>query len=268
MTTLFVPPQATVRRLTREPDPAWIVALADACASLPDHPDLRLIWEPGVDASVRGFPNKVERWFVYQCNPVDEGTSRLGLWDELRGPSPAAKMRYDSVLKRYVPLDDRDYPFISQLQWELYQQTGLLGVPFWVIQGTHGGHQLTFSEAQRQICRHKKLPEDPPYPGTLPYAPFDQRVVAGIRRMVEWKMRGASMHDQHEKWRFMDKRDAREIRDLMLAEVEDCFTFEDAMEVEGAMSNLNVDRPTVDVDEEKVWDREARRFVETDVPTL
>lgn len=259
---LILPDDTRVRRLSREPEPGWQEALN---AAIPPGPSwLKIVWEPGEDRSMRGYPVIVERFFLYEMGPIHAGIDRLGILGELQGPSPADQMRYDAVLQRYMPIRDTQWPFISEIQHRLYKETQCFGVPFWVIQGSHGGHPLTFTESQRQIARHKKLPEDPPNAGDLPYAPFDQRVIDALMRHLTWKMRGATMENQHERVNYVDKRDAREVRELMLKEVEDCFTFEDAMEVEGALSALNVDRPTVDVDEEQVWDQKAQRFLETD----
>lgn len=146
---------------------------------------LRLVWEAGDPWEPVG------RWFLYDCTPrvvFEESATRrrlLGctedenadavLLRDLDGPSPRdVGGYYDAVLKTFV----QDVPRNCTLtQWTLWQKEQVYGLPFWVIQGAHGGHQWRFTQGERRALKMLGRPTDPPRPGALPYAPFSERTL-------------------------------------------------------------------------------------------
>jgi hypothetical protein len=65
---------------------------------------------------------------------------------------------------------------ITERAWHMFQETGAWGRPYWVIQGEQGGHKRWFTTVEKQLLRMANLPMDPPAPGDLPYAEWDERV--------------------------------------------------------------------------------------------
>ena len=133
---------------------------------------LRLIWEPG-------YPwEPVNRWMVYQMHRAH--TVDALIREQLQHPLPPSKMGnyYDSVLGEFVRNPDC---LITERAYWLYRETGCWGRPFWVIQGAHGGHKRWFSPSEKKSLKLAGLPTDPAAPGDLPYADFDNRVIAQLR---------------------------------------------------------------------------------------
>lgn len=170
---------------------------------------LRLVWEPG-DAW-----DPVERWYLYDCVPrsvfEEAATKRrlMGVQEDdnadailirdLDGPSPREDGYYDATLKRFVHLRDRE---CTLQQWRLWQSHGLYGIPWWVIQGERGGHKRWFSAPEKKALRYAGLPDEPPVPGSLPYAPFDGRVLDTVLRYdrfrrLESKLTRAGVKAEH-----------------------------------------------------------------------
>lgn len=148
---------------------------------------LRLVWEPG-DAW-----DPVERWYLYDCTPrrvfEEAATKRriMGVPEydnadailirDLDGPSPREDGYYDRVLGEFIHTRERE---CTLQQWRLWHQHGVYGIPWWVIQGTTGGHKRWFAQAEKKALKYAHLPDEPPAPGTLPYAPFDERVLEKV----------------------------------------------------------------------------------------
>jgi hypothetical protein len=59
-----------------------------------------------------------------------------------------------------------------------------------VIQGDEGGHKRWFSPVEKKFLKLAGLPPEPPAPGDLPYAEFDDRT---MKRLQEWDL----MKGQH-----------------------------------------------------------------------
>lgn len=142
---------------------------------------LKLLWEAGDP-----WDSPVDRFIIYQMTPAH--VVKIGMpdiFDELEGESPRKLGNYyDRVLERFVRNSDVS---ITQRAWELWRSTKLEGVqawgrPWWVIQGEHGGHKRWFSATEKKILRLNGFPSDPPLPGDLPYAPFDNRVVQQLQK--------------------------------------------------------------------------------------
>ena len=170
---------------------------------------LRLVWEAGDPW------DPVERWYLYDCTPrsvfesaatrrrimgcpEDENADAI-LMRDLDGPSPREDGYFDSVLGEFVQTRDRE---CTLSQWRLWQAHGVYGIPWWVIQGEGGGHKRWFSAPEQKALRYAGLPDTPPIPGALPYAPFDQRVIERVLaydrlRRTEDKLSRAASRTEH-----------------------------------------------------------------------
>lgn len=112
--------------------------------------------------------DEAQRWMLYECVPIrfiDDNT----LIADLAGPDP------DSDAGRDV--------LVSHYQQRMFREHRVHARPCWVIQGTKGGHYAAFSKAVQEDHKALGLPTEPPKPGDLPYADFDERVVRQIVEM-------------------------------------------------------------------------------------
>lgn len=135
---------------------------------------LKLIWE-------QGYPwEPVERYLVYQMVPghaVDEA-----VLEQLEDPHPpsAHGNYYDTVKQEFIRNPDC---LITERAWHMFRETGCWGRPYWVIQGENGGHKRWFTTVEKKLLRLANLPDEPPAPGDLPYAEFDDRVERHLRML-------------------------------------------------------------------------------------
>lgn len=141
-----------------EPPPAWVAALRDAypIEEYKEYPDL--VWEPGVPDA------PVQRWVLVRSFPV------LNDRQEEVWPGVVHRLRTEPV-RDVVRHTCRRY-------WET---TRRLRAAWWIIQGDMGGHPMWYSEADAAWYRYLGQPDTPPAAGTLPYAPFDERVLYQLR---------------------------------------------------------------------------------------
>lgn len=130
-----------------------------------------------------------ERWVVYEMVP--DQFIETGFRSELEGEHPD---RLESWAR-----------ICSPFQWEMYRKYRVHARPCWVIQGANGGNKVAFSEADQELCRAVGLPIEPPIPGALPYAPFDERVV---RQLVKMNKLAKAKNDLQEFRRKHDTTDA------------------------------------------------------------
>lgn len=169
---------------------------------------LKLVW-------VAGDPwQPVHRFMLYQMIGAtdDPVTRRLRIpepvWEQLNGPNPRTLASYFDVLKgEFVYPHGVSVPDIDRVQWQLFQDTGCYGRPYWVIQGEHGGHRRRFDHVESSLARMHGHPGEPPKPGELPYAPFDARVIGKIGPLD--MVRLYKMHDRFDERPF-DQLDAEE----------------------------------------------------------
>jgi hypothetical protein len=77
---------------------------------------------------------------------------------------------------------------VSLDEWKLFRRMkethGIeyVGRPFWIIQGTRGGNKVGFTHEEGLLLEAEGYPAIAPASGSLPYAPFDERVVRQITR--------------------------------------------------------------------------------------
>jgi hypothetical protein len=169
-----MPQQAELRiPQMREVPREWEQQLAEISPPTNRFTYLKLIWE-------QGYPWEVcERYFVYQMMPARMMTSpfHAGILEQLERALPPQGY-YDHTLGQYV---EEANCLITTRAWKLYRETGCWGKPYWVIQGDKGGHKRWFTQVEKKFLRLVGLPDEPPEPGELPYAPFDDRVLAKLR---------------------------------------------------------------------------------------
>lgn len=165
----------------RDVPPDWIRTLRALSPKSDEVSWLYLHWEPG-DPWVPG-----QRFVLYQM--LHESFVDFELVRELDGPHPRSEGHMCSVkvpgqfqcLCRRKTEGWRGGPSaVTLTQWQLYRATGYVPLPFWIIQGTTGGHKWAFDEQERDMLKMADLPSEPPPLGFLPYAPFDERVVKQI----------------------------------------------------------------------------------------
>lgn len=136
--------------------PEWEARLREISPISNEHSWLCLKWHPAI-----------ERFMVYEMVPnqhIDDGTRA-----ELEGPHPHTLEEWARV--------------ITPWQWEAYRKYRCHARLAWIIQGNHGGHKVWFSEIDKELMRAQGLPTEPPAFGSLPYAPFDERVVRQLVAM-------------------------------------------------------------------------------------
>lgn len=140
----------------RQPDPSWVKRLRE----------ISPISEVVSWLDLRWFA-EAERWLVYEMVP--NAHIDVGMRSELEGAHPDTLEDWARIVSAY--------------QWEQYRKHRVHARPCWVIQGANGGNKVQFDEADQELCRAQGLPTEPPAPGSLPYAPFDERVVRQLLRM-------------------------------------------------------------------------------------
>lgn len=139
------------------------------CSAAPWQLELDAHFPRGGDVSwleIRWLPGErwdpVQRWGIYEASP---GTTL-----------PAWKREYLADFER----SDLEQQFERGRVVREYFATGVLLEPFWIIQGEKGGTPYRISEADRKMLELAGLSGEPPLPGDLPYAPFDNTVLQAV----------------------------------------------------------------------------------------
>jgi hypothetical protein len=136
--------------------PEWEARLREISPISDDHSWLCLKWHPAC-----------ERWFVYEMVP-DRFISQ-GFRAELEGAHPHTLEEWARICTPW--------------QWDAYRKYRVHARLAWIIQGSNGGHKAIFSDIDKELMRAEGLPTEPPTFGSLPYAPFDERVVRQLIAM-------------------------------------------------------------------------------------
>lgn len=222
---------------------------------------LKLVWVAGDDWEILDEGNlvdqRIERFYVYEMFPKSHTDPDI-LFELEEMPCPV--VRYDSVLKEVT----RENRAVTRLQWRLYRETGYFGKPFWVIQGDKGGHQRFFTTFEKQQLYLLGLPTEPPLPGTLPYAPFDQRVIDKLLYHDRLRQIGGMLfverETQKEKYKALHAENEKKFRSDIIKFVSDQVTIEDGRDVKRAIRDT---APIVDTDYQRLWEESEQRYVET-----
>lgn len=120
------------------------------------------------------------RWILYDCVP------RTLIHDDVPQGAPILGRELIAALEGPPPRDlheDKRCDYVSDVQHEFYRLFKVYARPFWVLQGETGGHQVKFSPWQQNVLHAKMLQTEPPPVGSLPFAPFDNRVVKHLRHL-------------------------------------------------------------------------------------
>ena len=168
---------------TRTPDPAWQAMIDSAFPPAANGSGLTLRWQPGSTDS------PVQRWVVYQMIPQDQ----CFVMDPVDGRLPIPAMaQYLVAIARLRQADD-PLPHWLQTMHDTLQLTGCLAVPFWIVQGTGGGHRVTYGRVEQAWSQFTTGQLEPPYPGALPYADPDVRLVRAMVASDRWRGQWATV---------------------------------------------------------------------------
>jgi hypothetical protein len=181
----------------REAPEDWTRDLRSWSPQSDEHGFLSLVWEPG-DPWI-----PAQRWALYEM--LHPRNVDIDILEELEGPHPRSEGHMCTasarVPKQYQCLCRRKLEtwrggpciMITLTQWNLFRRTGYYGVPFWVIQGSQGGHQFQFGEHEQKLLRLRGLPSEAPRPGMLEYAPYDSRVAKKVQRHNKLVLMGKTL---------------------------------------------------------------------------
>jgi hypothetical protein len=211
----------------RTPDPAWQQALDRIAPPHPNKSRLLVRWHGGrayFDEDVgRVVWQPIERWIIWELLPTALMSPRF----------PAVVRMHASVAEGGVTLDrlqgvtgllELDRAFTDREQWAIYRETGQYARMAWIIQGSRGGHQRNFTEWQKLGLARRGLRDDPPYPGELPFAPFDNRVLDQLHRLQQSQAWNDVSARAERSWHLLDdeeKAQAQEARRALADWAED-----------------------------------------------
>ena len=133
---------------------------------------LKIVWIAGDEWE------PINRWVIYNMVPGDRANKLVQA--DLKGPNPRVRGHYDRVLRKFIPDPNCN---IDRMQWELYQATHCYGRPYWIVQGSGGGHKRTFNRKESAISYLNGGPKQPPLIGDLPYATPDQRTWSKLAKL-------------------------------------------------------------------------------------
>lgn len=176
----------------------WAEMLAELAPKTDHRPWLLLTWMSGDPWEQSILPDGtiqygVQRWVVYEMVPLrvwwgiiqanrqkgksDADIIEIDILEALNGPDPRTMGHYDNILDRFI--SDAE---VSRQEWLLFREHKCIPKLFWIIQGSNGGHKRTFTPLESKYLRMLGKPGDPPTPGCLPYADFDQRTLHQLAR--------------------------------------------------------------------------------------
>ncbi len=236
---------------------------------------LELVWEAGDPW------RPAQRWTLYEM--IHRSVVDLDEVKELEGPHPRSEGHactsvpmsawaarpaadYRPCLCRRKTESWRKGPCVmaTLTQWKLYRRTGYVGRPFWIIQGSGGGHKHSFTEEEKIILEAENYPTDPPATGSLSYAPFDARVIRQMTRFNRlWQFQNnleeyrEAMGPGYAAYRAEAE---KEFRRQFLAHVTEQLT-----DVGAGIASISteLDLRRTDSDYERIFDQSAQHFLET-----
>lgn len=166
---------------SREAPASFVKELAEAVPQDDNLTQFLCVWEPGEPQA------PIQRWCLWQMRPKNMTQrlikSRHPLLDGLHEPHPRRGAWWDAKAGHYRLAGGRTAK-TDRLTWELYDQTGMWGQRWWIIQGPNGGHRWNLTASERRILgdlSHGQV-RDVPMPADLPYADPDWRT---IRHLLE-----------------------------------------------------------------------------------
>jgi hypothetical protein len=150
----------------RLPAPADLARWQRECRSLFGKPNDHLAW-----AHLDWYNDQgVNRLVVFQMVPLTKASPfMLYLFGE---QEPA--WRADGTAKGAIT---------TRLGWQLFHTHRAVPMLYWIIQGERGGHKYRFSRREQKALELAGRSGEPPLPGSLPYAPWDTRVVKALKEL-------------------------------------------------------------------------------------
>ncbi len=158
--------------LKRDIPAEWVRELEQYAPPQDRFAHLTLWWEPGSPAK------PIQRWLVCECTPEQF------VQDKVRAllARPPCQCSYQPEGHLTLCLGcQRPRSVFRQFALQYLREKGCLPEAFWIIQGDKGGHKLDFLPHEQEISQWLYGRTEPPEPGSLPYAPFDQRVIRALR---------------------------------------------------------------------------------------
>lgn len=159
---------------------------------------------------------------------------------------------------------------ITLTQWKLFRQYGMkyFPNPCWIIEGEKGGHQWAFNENERELLALSDLPTEPPVPGSLPYAPFDNRVIEQLMERNRLRQSGLSAEEYrramgesgYEKYRVAN---ARAMRKRYLKYLDDQLAEENDLFITAARKGEMDDEQKTDIDFDRLAEAAEAEYVES-----
>ncbi len=222
---------------------------------------LLIRWEPGNAWVVDGVWQAVERWFIWELFPLwtqDELIQR-----ECKSTiAPRELNHYDGTKHRVMMVTT-----ITQPQYEMYQETGMFAKPLWVIQGEKGGHPMWYGQAEKRMRKLAGLPTEAPYPGDLPYAPFDSRVIKHMEHFARLRQLQAEVRNtrrsRSDAMKAQMTAKEREWRVAFIKWMEEQITPETGKTLNRVIDKLGLDAKRADTDYSREWEEGKNRFIET-----
>lgn len=171
----------------RVPPKEWVEDISALGPPTDRRSHLALFWESGTPLE------PVQRWALYECTPI-------ALVPEWKLGAFYAELPCRCALP-WIPdacpvCQGINSPGRARI-FEYLQRTECLALPFWVIQGHHGGHKHRYNQTEEQWQKIMKRPTTPPAPGSLAYAPVDQRVIRRVRQLNRTWMAFRNLLEAH-----------------------------------------------------------------------
>ncbi len=147
----------------------WQKRLREASPHADNMSYLHLVWEPGWTWEPVG------RIMLFDCFPP---LATDPVWfEEYAKGDPSKTLTHDPITGALT-----QQSLVTGTQFRVFQETGRHSRPFFVVQGSNGGHKVYFSDAEKKLMRSRGYPDTLPAPGELPYAEFDNRTIDHIHR--------------------------------------------------------------------------------------
>ena len=165
----------------REAPASFVKELAEATPHDDNLAEFRCVWEPGEPQA------PIQRFTLWQMRPRGMTqrliASRHPLVEGLTEPHPRRGARWDERAGHYRLAGGKSAK-TDRLTWDLYNQTGMFGQRWWIIQGPNGGHRWNLNSTEKRILAEGSggAVRDVPMPADLGYIDPDWRT---IRHLLE-----------------------------------------------------------------------------------
>lgn len=190
------------RAFVRTPDPEWVRTLALMTPASERISSLVIRWHAGSVRRASPFRKEtwipIERWLIYQRVPMYATPLTL------HAPPPSTNRRVRSHPRH----PNLVLGLMDRVQRDLYRETGCYHQPYWVLQGTQGGHRRNYDRTEEQLAQLLRLPQEPPALGKERYAEPDVRTWAKLyeldtlrryKKMLAFDKRSVAELDEEER---------------------------------------------------------------------